>query len=143
MGDDGQSSVLGVGLLAVVLIVCGLVWDGTRVLVARQRAGAVADAAALAGAGELDGAWIVDGQVTDPPRLDVAKAEGVARAAVGAAAEVEHRDYGVAELVAATDGVRVVVHIDVPMSFLVLAGLGAVDVSASAAAVAVQPGQGG
>lgn len=134
--------MLGVGLLAVVLVVCGLVWDGTRVLVARQRVGAVADAAALAGAGELDRAWILEGTMTDPPRLDASRAGGVARDAVAAAAEVEQREYVVVDLGTAPDRVRLVVRCRVSMSFLVLAGLDDVDVSASATAVALQPDQG-
>lgn len=139
MGDEGQSSILGVGLLAVVLIVCGLVWDGTRVLVARQRVGAVADAAALAGAGELDAGWIRDGRVTDPPRLDAARAGEIAAATVGVAGGLEKREYAVVDLVVAPDRVRVVVRTAVTMSFLVLAGLDDIEVSASATAVVTQP----
>jgi Flp pilus assembly protein TadG len=52
--QSGQATVLVLGLAIVVFAVAGLAVDGTRAFIARLTLQNTADAAALAGAGELD-----------------------------------------------------------------------------------------
>jgi len=52
--DGGQASVLLVGVVLLGLAFTGLAVDGTRMFTARRDLGALADAAALAAASEID-----------------------------------------------------------------------------------------
>jgi hypothetical protein len=52
--ERGQIAVLALGLALVVFAIAGLAVDGTRAFLARRSLQNLADAAALAGAGELD-----------------------------------------------------------------------------------------
>ena len=54
MNDRGQVTILVVGMSIVVLSVVGLAADGTRAFLYRRTLQSAADAAAMAGAGELD-----------------------------------------------------------------------------------------
>jgi uncharacterized membrane protein len=53
-GEGGQTTVLVVGLTMVVLAVTGLTVDGTRAFLFRRTLQSVADASAVAAAGEID-----------------------------------------------------------------------------------------
>jgi hypothetical protein len=52
--EDGQVTVLVLGLALVCFAIAGLAVDGTRVFLARRALQTAADAAATAGAGQLD-----------------------------------------------------------------------------------------
>ena len=54
MNERGQVTVLVVGMTMVVFAVAGLAVDGTRAFIYRRTLQSAADAAALAGASELD-----------------------------------------------------------------------------------------
>jgi uncharacterized membrane protein len=53
-GDNGQTTVLVLGLTMVVLAVTGLAVDGTRAFLFHRTLQSVADASAVAAAGEID-----------------------------------------------------------------------------------------
>lgn len=53
-GERGQATVLVLGMTMVVLGIVGVSVDGTRAFIYRRTLQSAADAAALAGAGELD-----------------------------------------------------------------------------------------
>lgn len=128
--DRGQASVLLAGLLVVGLAVAGLAVDGGRLFLARRELSAVADAAALAGAGAVDEeAWREsDGTVVrlDPAgaRREVARVLAASPAARDARVEVDVDEARVSVLVART----------VPTVLLGLVGRGRQEVGATATA---------
>jgi hypothetical protein len=115
-------------VFCAVLFACfALVGDGTRVMAARERALAVAEQAARAGAGSVSATTLVGGQ---PVFLDEA---GAVRRASAYAASNGFR----ATVQVRGDHVSVVVERFEPFSFLVVFGLSGVTVRARADAVAV------
>jgi uncharacterized membrane protein len=120
--ERGQISVFLVGVLVAGLLLIGLAYDGGRLFLARRDAAAVADAAALAGAGAVDeSAFRATGGAV--VRLDPVAAAEQARSVTGDA---------VAEVAVDGDVVRVRVEEVVPM--LLLRFLGEQRVGASAVA---------
>lgn len=114
-GERGQVTVLIVGVLVVALMFVGVTVDGTRLLLARADARALADAAALAGASALD-----EGRLRASGGDDIALDDARAREA---AARVLARTAGVESDVVVTSG-RVEVRVALPVSMVVLSALG-------------------
>jgi hypothetical protein len=126
--DGGQVTVLVLGLAIVAFAVAGVAIDGTRAFLFRRTLQNAADAAALAGAGELDRAAYY-GSGGERVLLD-------ARAARAKAAEwLERRGLDVrAGIDADAAGVRVVLRGRLTTTFLRLVGVGTVPVAAEARA---------
>ena len=76
-GERGQATVLVLGMTMVVFGIVGISVDGTRAFIHRRTLQSAADAAALAGAGELDASryYASRGRAVT---LDPASAEGTA-----------------------------------------------------------------
>ncbi|MGH2756825.1 MAG: pilus assembly protein TadG-related protein [Actinomycetota bacterium] len=130
----GQVTVLVLGMGLLTFAVSGLAVDGTRAFLFRRTLQSSADAAALAGAAELDrdAYYRSGGRVR---KID----EGAARAA--ALRWIELRGIGSRAAVSIEgDTVVVVLRDRVPTMFLALVGIGWVPVAADAAA---QPRAGG
>ena len=133
-GERGQATILVLGMTMLVFGVIGLAVDGTRAFIFRRTLQSAADAAALAGAGELDAVryYASRGQKV---RVDVAAASAAARKwldlrGVKARSAVE------------AEGNRVTVRLrgEVPTLFLRILGLDEVPVAVEAAsAPAVVP----
>jgi len=121
-GDErGQAAILVLGVLLVGLLAVGVALDGTRLLIAHRDAANVADAAALAGASQIDEVVARrTGGLT--VQLDPAAAERVAAEFAGRSAVVR----------ATTDSVRV--HVDEDVSMILLRFVGVARVGASAVA---------
>jgi hypothetical protein len=123
--DRGQATIIVIGVLFISLLFVGLTVDGTRLLLARLDARALADAAALAGSSALD----IDGLRSsggDQVRLAPPDARAAAQAVIT-------RTNG-ADGVVAADGDRVVVHVSVPVEMMMLRLLGVQRVGATATA---------
>jgi Flp pilus assembly protein TadG len=126
-GDErGQVTVLVIGLAVVAAAVVGVAVDGTRAFIHRRSLQNAADAAALAGASEIDPASFYEagGQALE---LEAARAERAARAllarrAVGATAAIE----------ASPEGVTVALREQVDTTFLALVGIGEIPVAVEA-----------
>ena len=133
--QSGQATVLVLGLAIVVFAVSGLAVDGTRAFIARLTLQNAADAAALAGAGELDlGGFYSSGG--SELRLDAAGASVLAYRYLDA------RGFAGEALVDADEAsVTVVLRDEVATSFLGLVGVDALPVAADARAEPV-PGEG-
>jgi len=133
--ESGQATVLAIGLVFGVLVAVGLVWDGTRMLVARSRLQAVADSAALAGATGIDAAWVTGADLAAAPSLDPRSAEAAARRSLELSALQQAPLAFTADRVSVGRyAVDVSVSARVEMSFLVLVGLRSFDVVATAEA---------
>lgn len=134
-GQGGQATVLILGLSLVVFAVTGLAVDGTRAFIARLTLQNAADAAALAGAGELDvrGLYSSGGREL---RLDTAGARVLAHRYLDA------RGFAGEAVVDANEAsVTIVLRDEVATSFLGLVGVDALPVAAEARAEPV-PGDG-
>lgn len=83
-GQDGQTTAFVVTMIGTLLLCAGLVLDGGLVLAARTRLIGDADAAARAGAQELD---LAAYRTTGRLQLDPARAATAARARLRAAGE--------------------------------------------------------
>lgn len=128
--DEGQASVVLIGVLLLGLMFAGLAVDGARMFTARRDLQNVADSAALAGASSLDEAHYraSDGREArlDPIAARRAVSEVLAASSLPSSVTVE---------VAVTDD-RVVVRIARPVRplFLGLIGLGPERIGAHATA---------
>jgi Flp pilus assembly protein TadG len=133
--QDGQATVLILGLALVVFAVTGLAVDGTRAFIARLTLQNAADAAALAGAGELDlGDFYSSGG--SELQLDAPGARSLAYRYLDA------RGFAAGAVVDADEGsVTIVLRDEVATSFLGLVGVDALPVAAEARAEPV-PGDG-
>jgi Flp pilus assembly protein TadG len=133
--QSGQATVLVLGLAMVVFAVTGLAVDGTRAFISRLTLQNAADAAALAGAGELDlGGFYSSGG--SEFRLDAAGARALAYRYLDA------RGFAGEAVVDADEAsVTVVLRDEIATSFLGLVGLDALPVAAEARAEPVA-GQG-
>jgi Flp pilus assembly protein TadG len=131
IGERGQALVLVLGLGLLVFAISGLAVDGTRAFLARRSLQNTADAAALAGAGEID----TDAYYRSRGRkvvLDPAAARSAAQA------WLERRGLPVrASITAGSERVLVAVRSRVPTTFLGLVGISALPVAALATAEAV------
>ncbi|MDQ3916305.1 MAG: pilus assembly protein TadG-related protein [Actinomycetota bacterium] len=133
--ERGQVTVLVLGMALLAFAVAGLAVDGTRAWLLRRSLQNAADAAALAGAGEIDRrAYYSSGgrSIT----LDPAASEAVATrwlAARGVAAR--------ASVTSAGDRVTVTMRAEMPTTFLALVGVRTlgVGVEADAAPIAGSP----
>jgi uncharacterized membrane protein len=126
--DKGQVTILAIGLAMVVFAIAGLAVDGTRVFLVRRSLQNSADAAALAGAAELDTeAYYASGG--NSLVLDQAAAR---RAASGWLAR---RDLLVeAQIATAPRRVEVLIRAETPTSFLGIVGVFTIPVAAAASA---------
>ena len=127
--DRGQVTILAIGLAMVVFAIAGLAVDGTRVFLVRRSLQNSADAAALAGAAELDtDAYYASGGNTLV--LDQAAAR---RAASGWLAR--RSDLPVeAQIATAPRRVEVLIRAETPTSFLGIVGVLTIPVAAAASA---------
>jgi Flp pilus assembly protein TadG len=133
--QDGQATVLILGLAIVVFAVTGLAVDGTRAFIARLTLQNAADAAALAGAGELDlGTYYSSGG--SELRLDATGARALAYRYLDA------RGFAGRAAVDANEGsVTIVLRDEIATSFLGLVGVDDLPVASEARAEPV-PGEG-
>lgn len=122
---EGQALLWVALMLPVFLAIVGLALDGGALFAARRQAQNVADAAARAGAQQID---IPRYRATGEVALDRPLARGVAREYVAGLGELE------ATIGASEREVTVMVRRDVPLSFLRLVGLSSVSIGATAVA---------
>lgn len=127
--ERGQITAFVAALVAGLLLVAGLVFDGGMALAAKTRALDEAQEAARAGAQELSAAWV---RRHTGPLLDPARARAAAEAALAAAGAT-----GVVTV--AADEVTVTVTRTTRTQLLHLAGVAQITVSATATARA-EPG---
>ncbi len=126
--EEGAATILVVGLSAALLMVAGLVFDGGRILSARQQAYANADNAARAGAQAVDLDAVRAGR---PPALDPAAAAAAARDYLAA--------HGLSGEVSVTgDTISVQVQLEVQLAMLGAIGLDARTVTGNGVARVVQ-----
>lgn len=132
--EAGQVTPLIVGLTLIVLAVSGLAIDGTRAFLLRRSLQNAADAAALAGAGEVDTSVYYSsggGNVTlEAGRARSMTLEWLARRRIPARAAID----------ATGEGVRVVLRGSVPATFLRLVGISQIPVAVEARAAPVAGG---
>lgn len=131
MNERGQVTVLVVGMTMVVFAVAGLAVDGTRAFIYRRTLQSAADAAALAGAAELDkrAYYLSRGQEVT---IDPAGARSIAHDSI--------RTRGLPVVVAVhatTDEVGIVLRGTVETFFLRLVGLRRMPVAVEAMSVPV------
>ncbi len=127
-GESGQVLVLALGLALLCFAISGIAIDGTKAFLLRRSLQNLADAAALAGAAELDAAAYYESAGEDIV-LDPSGAERMARSWLGA------RGVPLAANVTATSTqVRVRLRSRVETSFLRLAGIGSIGVAVDATA---------
>jgi hypothetical protein len=133
VNERGQVTVLVLGMALLAFAVAGLAVDGTRAWLQRRTLQNAADAAALAGAGELDRAsyYASGGRAL---ALDAGASERVALR------WLSHRPLEARAAVSATEE-RVIVELrsEVPTSFLALVGVHSIPVAVRADA-APMPG---
>ena len=126
--EQGQLTVLTIGLSVVAFAICGLAVDGTRAFVLRRSLQNAADAAALAGSAQLDRyAYYESGGesiLLEPGAARRTAAEWIGGRPVEARATVE----------ADTQGVYVILRGRVPTTFLRLIGIASVPVAVEARA---------
>ena len=128
-GDDkGQVTILAIGLAMVVFAIAGLAVDGTRVFLVRRSLQNSADAAALAGAAELDtDAYYASGGntlVLDQAAARRAASDWLARRHLPVQAQIA----------TAPRRVEVLIRTKTPTSFLALVGVFTIPVAAAARA---------
>lgn len=131
MNERGQTTVLVLGMAVLAFAVAGLAVDGTRAWLYRRTLQNAADAAALAGASELDRAAYY-GSGGDRILLDEVASEGAASTWL-ARREIDAR----AAVDATRDRVRVEVRGVVPTTFLSLVGIDDIDVAVRADAAPI------
>lgn len=128
--EAGQASVLLIGVLMIGLLFVGLAVDGARMFTARRDLQSVVDSAALAGASSLD-----EAQYRASAGVDVRLDPAAARRAVGEVlASSALPPSGRVDVVVTSDRVEVRIRRPVRPLFLGLAGLGAQNIGAHAAA---------
>lgn len=135
MNERGQTTVLVLGMALLAFAVAGLAVDGTRAWLYRRTLQNAADAAALAGAGELDRrAYYASGG--KEVALDSGASERMAAEWLSARA-VDAR----ARIVSTSERVTVEMRGSVATSFLGIAGIARIDVAvrADAAPIAGTP----
>lgn len=126
--ERGQATVLVLGLALVAFAVSGLAVDGTRAFLHRRTLQNSADAAALAGAGEIDRSAYYSGggkRVTlDPSAARTTALRWVAQRGLDVTASVDTDEVAV----------HVVLRGEISTSFLSLVGIDRVPVAAEAVA---------
>lgn len=126
LAEQGQVTVLVVGMALVAAAVVGLAIDGTRAYILRRSLQNAADAAALAGASELDqrAFYLAGGRELT---LSAARAARAARAVLArrALAAAAHVDAGPGRI-------TVRLRAEAPTSFLALVGIGELPVMVEA-----------
>lgn len=126
--QSGYASILVIGMTMIAIGVSGLAVDGTRAFLFRRTLQNAADAAALAGASEIDRPALYSSGgskiVIDADAARRRAAEWLARRGIRMEAGV----------VARADAVRVVLRGEVDTTFLRVVGLGSVPVSVEAIA---------
>lgn len=131
MNERGQTTVLVLGMALLAFAVAGLAVDGTRAWLYRRTLQNAADAAALAGAAELDRAAYY-GSGGEHVALDELASE---RTAI---AWLTRRDPGASAAVETTrDRVTIEMKGSVSTTFLSLAGIDRIDVAVHADAAPV------
>lgn len=125
--EQGQTTIMVIGISMLVMAVLGLTVDGTRAFLYRRTLQSAADAAALAGAGELDRT----GYYASRGRSIRLEEDSARRAAVR---WLELRSLGARASVGSSP-TRVVVTLrgEVPTLFLRLIGIGLVPVAVDSA----------
>lgn len=124
----GQTTVVLALLLVVLLLVIGLVVDAGQLLLTRRSLQATVDAAAHAGAQQVDLAWL---RTTGKVRLDGAAATDAARAVLAA------EGLGEVEVAIGAVEVEVLARSRVPLTLLRLAPVIGEDLVVEASAVGV------
>lgn len=129
MNERGQTTVLVLGMALLAFAVAGLAVDGTRAWLYRRTLQNAADAAALAGAGELDrGAYYSSGDVLlDEGASERAALRWLSSRVIGARAAVE----------SSTERVTVEMRGAIQTTFLSLAGIDYIDVAVRADAAPI------
>jgi Putative Flp pilus-assembly TadE/G-like len=123
--QTGQVSIFVLGVALVCFAVAGVAVDGTRAFLHRRTLQNAADAAALAGAGEIDVASVYSGD--EATRLDEASAR------VAALEWLERRGLAVqAEVSVSESLVRVALQARMDTTFLGLVGVADLPVAAAA-----------
>lgn len=126
--EHGQATVFVIGMALVAFAVVAFVVDGTRAFLLRRTLQGAADAAALAGASQLDErAYYSSGGarvMIEPGAGRSAASELLTRRALGARAAIS----------ATPEGVTVVLRSEMPTAFLQVIGIGDVPVAAEAVA---------
>ncbi len=127
-GEQGQVTVLILGLALVVFAVSGLAVDGTRAFLFRRTLQNSADAASLAAASELDERefYLSAGRVR---ALDADEADRAAQRWLSLRGLRAHSEVRVEE-----DRVIIVLRDEVPTSFLALVGIDYIPVAVLSAA---------
>lgn len=138
--EEGQLTVLLVGLVMLILMTLGLGWDTSNWLIGRRMLNDVADGAALAAAGSVDVERFYD---TDG--RDVAPSQAEAAALVRDLVAGSSVEGARAEVTVGADGegrptVTVRLSAPAPTMFLHLVGVIAPSMSAEAVAVALRAG---
>ncbi len=135
--ERGQTTVLVLGLSLVVFAVVGLAVDGTRAFLLRRTLQNMADAAAVAGASEVDQSTYYStggGEVSvEPGAAQKMASEWLLRRGLRVRAQVD----------ATPERVMVVVRDDLPATFLGLVGIDSIPVAAEASAEPVSGSAGG
>ncbi|HEV2754612.1 MAG TPA: pilus assembly protein TadG-related protein [Actinomycetota bacterium] len=124
--ERGQVTVLVLGMALIVFAVAGVAVDGTRAWLLRRSLQNAADAAALAGAGEIDRAayYASGGSIV---RLDPAASEAVA------ARWLEQRGLDArASIASSAERVAVEMRTELDTTFLALIGVQRLEVAAEA-----------
>jgi Flp pilus assembly protein TadG len=134
-GQSGQATVLVLGLSLFAFAVAGLAVDGTRAFLYRRTLQNAADAAALAGAADLDVEKLYTGgsAAVDPTTAERTAGEWLTKRQLAVDAEI----------LATTSGVRVVLHGEVTTTFLGAVGIDELPVEAHAHAEPLEAGPGG
>ena len=129
--EMGQTTLLVLGLAVVAFAVVGLAVDGTRAFLMRRTLQNAADAAALAGSGEIDEVTYYS---SGGRRVEINPEAAQRRATEWLRVRGVH---GRAAIEATREGVRVVLRDATPTSFLRLVGIGQIPVAAEADAAPV------
>ena len=126
--QEGQVTLLALGLCLVGIAVGGLAVDGARTWIHKRTLQSTADAAAVSGASGLDVSRFYAeggaGAVLDPQRVEDRVARLLRQRGLGATVRVD----------AQSDGVRVWLGSEVETTFLSMVGIRRVPVSAEAVA---------
>jgi hypothetical protein len=121
--EQGQTTILIVGLSLLAFSVAGLAIDGTRAFILRRSLQNAADSATVAGAGELDRDTYYSSQgkkiLLDPSAATGVAESYISRRVIPAESTVE----------ADVEGVYVVVRAESPTTFLRLIGIAAIPVA--------------
>ncbi len=126
--EEGQALPLVLGLALLTFAIAGLAVDGTRAFLFRRTLQSAADAAALAGASEIDTARFYG----SGGRVRVLSDEAARRAA---RRSLQLRALGASSVVTADDrGVSVALRDSVPTTFLGIVGIGRLPVAVTARA---------